>query len=121
MSQIDWLSQLLKMITVTGQLEVRCSYGAPWRVSWGQSAKHEIPYHVVLKGRAILEDTNKGTSRELVGGDIVLLPDDAAHVLHAGSGDEAATASYRERSAAWIFSDTNGMGARLAMLWGHFF
>src|SRR3546814_391457 len=119
MSQIDWLSQLLKMITVTGQLEVRCSYGAPWRVSWGQSAKHEIPYHVVLKGRAILEDPNKGTSRELVSGDIVLLPDGAAHVLHDGSGDEAGTASNRESSAGWIFSENHGQGERLDMLCGH--
>lgn len=78
MSQIDWLSQLLKVITVTGQLEVRCSFGAPWRVSWERSAAHEIPYHVVLKGRAIVEDLEKGTCKELVGGDIVLLPHGAA-------------------------------------------
>jgi hypothetical protein len=30
---------------------------------------HEIPYHVVLKGRAIIEDPETGTARELVGGD----------------------------------------------------
>ena len=29
MSDVDWLSHLLQMITVTGQLEVRCAYGAP--------------------------------------------------------------------------------------------
>lgn len=121
MSQIDWLSQLLKMITVSGQLEVRCAYGAPWRVSWDQSAKHEIPYHVVLKGRAILEDPQKGTSRELVGGDIVLLPDGAAHVLHDGSGDEAGAASNREGSAGWVLSENHGQGERLDMLCGHFF
>jgi AraC family transcriptional regulator, activator of mtrCDE len=121
MSQIDWLSQLLKMITVTGQLEVRCSYGAPWRVSWEQSAKHEIPYHIVLRGRAILEDPYKGTSRELVGGDIVLLPDGAAHVLHDGSGEEAGTASNREGSAGWVVSENHGQGERLDMLCGRFF
>jgi AraC family transcriptional activator of mtrCDE len=60
------------MITVTGQLEVRCAYGAPWRVAWAQSAAHEIPYHVVLKGRAILEDPETKTAKELVAGDIVL-------------------------------------------------
>jgi AraC family transcriptional activator of mtrCDE len=29
MAELDWLSQLLQMITVTGRLEVRCAYGAP--------------------------------------------------------------------------------------------
>ena len=33
MSQVDWLSHLLQIITVTGQLEDRCAYGAPWRVN----------------------------------------------------------------------------------------
>jgi AraC family transcriptional activator of mtrCDE len=56
MSQIDWLSHLLQMITITGQLEVRCAYGAPCRAAWARSAANEIPYHVVLKGRAIIED-----------------------------------------------------------------
>lgn len=121
MSQIDWLSQLLKVITVTGQLEVRCSFGAPWRVSWERSAAHEIPYHVVLKGRAIVEDLEKGTCKELVGGDIVLLPHGAAHVLHDGSGDETATASIRHSAAGWMMSENRGQGERLDMLCGHFF
>jgi AraC family transcriptional activator of mtrCDE len=29
MSEVDWLSHLLQIITVSGQLEVRCAYGAP--------------------------------------------------------------------------------------------
>ena len=61
MSQLDWLSHLLQMITVTGRLEVRCAYGAPWRVAYDQSAAREIPYHVVLKGRAVLEDPESQT------------------------------------------------------------
>ena len=28
MSEFDWLSHLLQIVTVTGQLEVRCAYGA---------------------------------------------------------------------------------------------
>ena len=74
MPQADWLSQLLQMITITGQPEVRCAYGAPWRVAWGRSATHEIPYHLVLKGRAIFEHPETRTTLELVSGDIVLLP-----------------------------------------------
>jgi AraC family transcriptional regulator, activator of mtrCDE len=51
MSLIDRLSHLLKMITIAGQLEYRCTYGAPRRVDIVQSAAHEILYHIVLKGR----------------------------------------------------------------------
>ena len=120
MSQIDWLSQLLQMITVTGQLEVRCTYGAPWRVTWAQSAAHEIPYHVVLKGRAIIEDLERGTARELVGGDIVLLPHGAAHVLHDGSGHSPVRTYDRQDSAGWIFSENDSRGEHLDMLCGRF-
>jgi AraC family transcriptional activator of mtrCDE len=54
-SQVDWLSHLLQIVTITGQLEVRYAYGAPWRVTWSQAAANEIPYHVIVKGRAIIE------------------------------------------------------------------
>ncbi|MCD0501650.1 AraC family transcriptional regulator [Bordetella petrii] len=121
MSQIDWLSHLLKMITVTGQLEVRCAYGAPWRVVYAQSAAHEIPYHIVLRGRAILEDPETDTARELAGGDIVLLPHGAAHVLHDGSGRRPARTLNRPDPTGWVVSENSGTGERLDMLCGRFF
>src|SRR6478609_4051610 len=105
MSQVDWLSHLLQMITITGRLEVRCVYGAPWRVAWAQSAAHEIPYHVVLKGRAIIEDPEIGMARELVGGEIVLLPHGSAHVLHDGSGHAPGLTNNRQGSAGWTLSE----------------
>ncbi|SEK12847.1 AraC family transcriptional regulator, activator of mtrCDE [Paraburkholderia diazotrophica] len=52
---MDWLSQLLKIITATGEIEIRCAYGAPWGIAYGQSAEREIPFHVVLNGTATLE------------------------------------------------------------------
>lgn len=121
MSEVDWLSQLLEMITVTGQLEVRCAYGAPWRVAWPQSAANEIPYHIVLEGRAIIKDPKTETARELVGGDIVLLPHGSEHVLHDGSGDAPARAHNRRGSAGWMLSENEGQGERLDMLCGRFF
>ncbi|AZG17279.1 AraC family transcriptional regulator [Cupriavidus pauculus] len=120
MSQVDWLSQLLQMINVTGQLEVRCIYGAPWRVAWDQSAPHEIPYHVVLKGRAILEDPQTGSFKELLGGDIVLLPHGSAHVLHDGSGHAPRLTNNRQGSAGFLLSENDGDGERLDMLCGRF-
>lgn len=121
MSQVDSLSQLLQMITVTGRLEVRCAYGAPWRVAWAQSAAHEIPYHVVLEGRAVLEDTGTGTTRELLSGDIVLLPHGAAHVLHDGSGQTPGRTYNRRGSAGWTLSENDDQGEHLDMLCGRFF
>lgn len=121
MSQVDWLSQLLKMITVSGRLEVRCAYGAPWRVNWSQSAAQEIPYHVVLKGRAVLEDPETRTARELVGGDVVVLPRGSPHVLHDGSGQPQGPTSTRQTSAGWMLSENSGSGDHLDMLCGRFF
>lgn len=121
MSQIDWLSQLLQMITISGQLEVRCAYGAPWRVAWPKSAAHEIPYHVVLEGRAIIEDPETRAIRELVGGDIVLLPHGSAHVLHDGSGHVPGPTYNSQRSAGWMLSANDGTGEHLDMLCGRFF
>ena len=121
MSHVDWLSRLLEMITVSGQLEVRCAYGAPWRVAWAQARAHEIPYHIVLKGRAIIEDPKTGTSTELVSGDIVLLPHGSAHVLHDGSGQEPGHAYKREGPAGWMVHQNDGPGERLDMLCGRFF
>jgi AraC family transcriptional regulator, activator of mtrCDE len=121
MSQVDWLSHLLQMITITGRLEVRCTYGAPWRVAWAESAANEIPYHVVLKGRAVVENPETGTARELVGGDIVLMPHGSAHVLHDSSGRAPGPTYEREGSAGLTLSEDDGTGDHLDMLCGRFF
>lgn len=121
MSDVDWLSHLLQIITVTGQLEVRCAYGAPWRVTWSQAAANEIPYHVIVKGRAILEDPQTRAARELVSGDIVLLPHGAAHVLHDGSGQIPVHTRQHRGAAGWMLSENDGTGEKLDLMCGRFF
>jgi len=121
MSDVDWLRDLLQIVTVTGQLEVRCAYGAPWRVTWSQAAANEIPYHVIVNGRAILEDPETGTARELVSGDIVLLPHGSAHVLHDGSGRAPIHTRQRRGSGGWVLSENDGEGAQLDLMCGRFF
>lgn len=121
MSDVDWLSHLLRIITVTGQLEVRCAYGAPWRLTWDQAEANEIPYHVIVSGRAFLEDPLTRTAQELVGGDIVLLPHGAAHVLHDGSGKKPIRTHEHRGSAGWVLSENNGRGEKLDLLCGRFF
>jgi len=121
MSEADWLSHLLQIITVTGQLEIRCAYGAPWRVAWDRAAANEIPYHVIVKGRAIFEDPETGTARELVGGDIILVPHGAAHVLHDGSGQTPIRTHESRNPAGWTLSENDGEGEQLDLLCGRFF
>ncbi|MTV14074.1 MULTISPECIES: AraC family transcriptional regulator [Bradyrhizobium] len=121
MSQADWLSHLLHIITVTGQLEVRCAYGAPWRIMWPRAAANEIPYHVIVKGHAILEDPDSRTVRELGSGDIVLLPHGSAHVLHDGSGETPISTHESTRSAGWVLSENDGGSEQLDLLCGRFF
>jgi AraC family transcriptional regulator, activator of mtrCDE len=121
MSEVDWLSHLLQIITVTGQLEVRCAYGAPWRIVWSQAAANEIPYHVIVKGRAILEDPQTRTAQELVSGDILLMPNGAAHVLHDGSGQTPIRTQDHQGSAGWVLSENDGEGEQLDLMCGRFF
>jgi AraC family transcriptional activator of mtrCDE len=121
MSNVDWLTHLLQIVTVTGQLEVRCAYGAPWRVAWSRAAANEIPYHVIVKGRAIFEDPEARTARELVSGDIVLLPHGAAHVLHDGSGQTPIHTQEHRGAAGWVLSENDGGGEQLDLMCGRFF
>ena len=106
--------------TLRDKLEVRCAYGAPWRVAWDRSAVHEIPYHVVLRGRVVIEDPESGAVRKLVGGDIVLLPSGAPHVLHDGSGTAPAPTQEHLTSAGWVVSENGSEGEPLDMLCGRF-
>lgn len=114
---LDWLSRLLGMMTVSGRLELRCSYGAPWKVVYEDSDPGEMPYHIVLNGTAILETPGAGKPQHLAAGDIVMLTHGSAHILHDGSGARAKPA--REREALnLIISENRGSGEHLDMLCG---
>ncbi|SDR03631.1 AraC family transcriptional regulator, activator of mtrCDE [Rhizobiales bacterium GAS113] len=115
----DWLSHLLEIVPVRGRLDLRCFYGAPWRIDQGPAAAGEIPYHAVLSGSAMLEDPDGGSPRRLMAGDILLLPRGPLHVLHDGSGARPVPAQARERLNLTV-SENAGTGDRLDMLCGHF-
>jgi AraC family transcriptional activator of mtrCDE len=93
--RIDWLSRLLDMVPVRGHLDLRCFYGAPWRIEEDRAKPGEIPYHVVLGGSAVLEDATGGPRKRLAPGDIVLPFHGGAHVMHDGSGAPPAPARKR--------------------------
>ena len=115
----DWLSRLLELVPVSGRVEHRCFFGAPWQLAYDPAAAGEMPYHIVLAGSATLNDPARGPLRRLAAGDILLLPHGSAHILHDGSGTPAAPA--RERVGLVLTIDENeGAGERLDMLCGRF-
>ncbi|MGO7120883.1 cupin domain-containing protein [Rhizobium leguminosarum] len=116
---IDWLSRLLEIMPVSGRLELRCLYGAPWQVVYGQSGPGDIVYHVVLSGVAIVKDPDGGPPRRLGAGDILLVPTGAPHILHDGSGAEPIPATQRIGLNLTI-SENTGSGEQLDMLCGRF-
>jgi AraC family transcriptional activator of mtrCDE len=115
----DWLSRLLEMVPVSGVLDYRCFFGAPWRIDFAPSEPGEIAYHVILGGSATLEDPAGGPPCKLTVGDILLFPAGSAHVLHDGSHAEPAPAHER-RTLNVIFHENDGTGERLDMMCGHF-
>jgi AraC family transcriptional regulator, activator of mtrCDE len=115
---MDWLSRLFEMMPVRGRLDLRCSYGAPWRIDQGPGEANEIPYHAVVGGSAVLEDPSGGKPLRLETGDI-LLPGNPRHVMHDGSGARPRPARNRQELNL-IISENAGRGERLDLLCGHF-
>jgi AraC family transcriptional activator of mtrCDE len=119
MPTMDWLSRLFEMMPVRGRLDIRCLYGAPWRIEQGPAETNAIPYHAILAGSALLDDPAGGRPLELKAGDILLLPGNPRHVLHDQGGKRPAPARNRQ-SLNLVISENAGKGERLDMLCGHF-
>jgi AraC family transcriptional regulator, activator of mtrCDE len=83
---MDWLSRFLEIIPISGHLDIRCLYAAPWRLEVEAARPGEIPYHIIISGAATLEGPDSGSQQLLTAGDIVLFPHGIAHALHDGSG-----------------------------------
>ena len=67
MHTIDWLSRLLDIMPVTGSLDIRCHYAAPWKIAYEASEAGVMRYHVVLRGRAVPDHPQGGPPRQLDG------------------------------------------------------
>ncbi|QGZ57774.1 AraC family transcriptional regulator [Paraburkholderia acidiphila] len=115
---MDLLSRLLALMPVAGRLDVRCHFGAPWRIDDPGTKEREIRYHVLVAGRAIVEDAH-GAPVALHAGDIVLFPSGSAHVLHDGSGAAPAAVAKREENGVTVETNT-GDGAAADVLCGRF-
>jgi AraC family transcriptional regulator, activator of mtrCDE len=116
---MDWLSRVFETMPVRGRLDLRCSYGAPWRIDQGPGEANEIPYHAVVGGSAVLEGPAGGKPLRLETGDILLLPGNPRHVMHDGGGARPKPARNRQELNL-IVSENAGKGERLDLLCGHF-
>jgi AraC family transcriptional activator of mtrCDE len=116
---VDWLSRLLDLVPMSGQVEHRCLFGAPWRLDMDASEPGEIPYHIVLAGAATMNDPAGGPPLRLTAGDILFLPQGSAHSLHDGSGAPPAAMRHHHGAAVTI-NENDGTGDRLDMLCGRF-
>ncbi len=116
----DWLSQLFALMPVSGTLDIRCSFGAPWALPHNAVAKGEIPYHIVLKGEAVLDDWAGSGNTRLTAGDILLLPGGGEHYLHDGSGHRAKPV-VRRYGTNVVINENSGTGEPFDMLCGSFF
>jgi AraC family transcriptional regulator, activator of mtrCDE len=115
---MDLLSRLLALMPVSGRLDVRCHFGAPWRIEQTEAGTREMPYHVLLSGEAVVEDAH-GASVVMHAGDIVLFPSGGAHALHDGSGKTPATPEKRLQNGLAVETNHGG-GATADVLCGRF-
>ncbi len=115
---MDLLSRLLALMPVAGRLDVRCHFGAPWRIDNAAAEVREIPYHVLLRGEAVIEDQH-GAPLRMRAGDIALFPAGKAHTLHDGTGGPPTASEARVVNGLKI--ETNqGTGASVDILCGRF-
>ncbi|MEM5339571.1 cupin domain-containing protein [Paraburkholderia azotifigens] len=117
--QTDWLTRFMELVTITGKVEVRCAMRAPWAIEYAQAGAQEMPYHVVLTGRAVFENSDSGATCELRPGDIALLPHGSAHVLRDGSGATPGPTKVRS-SGSLLVNESSGDGEAFDMLCGRF-
>lgn len=109
LTHMQLLDRLLALMPVTGRLDVRCHFGSPWRIDQPESNEWEMPYHVLLRGEAVVEidaDGQGEAALHMRAGDIVLFPAGSAHTLHDGSGKTPRTMRKQHRGALTVA--TNG-------------
>jgi AraC family transcriptional activator of mtrCDE len=115
---MDLLSRFLSLMPVSGRVDVRCHFGAPWAIDEGPAGVREIPYHVLLSGRAVLEDGN-GPPEHLVAGDIIVFPTGSPHRIHDGSGAQPLPVTER-RNIMLTVAENSGTGEAADILCGRF-
>lgn len=115
---MDILSRLLFLMPVSGTLDTRCHFSPPWRLDYAATGPRDIPYHVLLRGTAQVDD-GENPVLSMQAGDILLIPSGVPHVLYEGSGALSTVGEmHRERG---LKVRTNGSDSKpVNMLCGRF-
>ena len=116
---MDALSRLLVLYPVRSALDVRCEFGAPWRIAEGVAAEGVAPYHMVLAGPAWLA-VGESAPRPMQAGDIVVLPHGSAHCLYTDGDAAALPVRERGRNHAVRVVENEGATERAEILCGQF-
>jgi AraC-like DNA-binding protein len=92
---VDALSEVLKIVKLSGALFFNAEFSAPWCVASSESSRiapllcpgadHLIIYHYLADGRAYAQLPD-GSRRDLGPGDVVIFPHGDAHTLGNGLG-----------------------------------
>jgi AraC family transcriptional activator of mtrCDE len=115
---MDILSRLLSLMPVTGKLDIRCHFGAPWRIDEVAAGPQEIDYHVLVRGSAVIE-SDGAPPIAMQAGDIVLFPAGGAHVLRDLSGQDPAAVDVDSQSGLRVITN-DGAGESADLLCGRF-
>jgi AraC-like DNA-binding protein len=76
---MDVLSDILGNLRLSGGVQFRCEFAAPWGMA--MQATTDAPFHVVVRGNFWLRLPGRKDPIALQGGDLVVLPHGGAHAL----------------------------------------
>ena len=83
---MDSLSQLVRLLSPSGSVDLRCRYAGEWQLDHEPAPPGYLPYHLILDGQALL---HQGPERHaLQPGDVILFPHGAAHRIRSVAGGD---------------------------------
>ncbi|MQA22258.1 AraC family transcriptional regulator [Rugamonas rivuli] len=112
---MDTLSHLLSLYPMRTALDTRCHFGAPWVLDHGASASGVAPYHLIVRGTALVDGADGLT---LQAGDLIVFPHGSAHRLYIG--DPAQASSLHTAPGLLRYEGNDGDGPATDILCGEF-
>ncbi|WP_417357402.1 AraC family transcriptional regulator [Gallaecimonas pentaromativorans] len=115
---MDNLSHLVQLLAPQCSVDLHCRFAGQWQADHPQLVLGVIPYHLILRGSAVLELDGKRLT--LSSGDIVLLPRASAHQLKSLTTQGQMAPLLTRQSGALTALERQGDGPLLEMLCGEF-
>jgi len=115
---MDSLSQLVRLLSPSGTVDLRCRVAGAWSAHNAQAAPGHVPYHVILDGSAEIL-VGKEVLR-VSAGDVLLFPHGAAHTIVGLQGGAVRAAESRRFNGMVTEVTVAGAAAPLDILCGTF-